>query len=415
MGHPGSSFLRPFLRGEARTVLLVSGAHAFSHFYMLVLPPIFPLLHSDLNVSYTALGALLMVYAIATGVMQVPMGLLVDHVGGRAVLAGGLALNAVAISMLGIFPDYWLMILFMLLAGAGNSVFHPADYALLSARVGDGRIGRAFSMHLFAGYVGWMCAPPVVLALTSLVGWQNAMMILGVVGIGYAAGLLMQRGNLCDREQRDAVREVTRNAHESGMRTGLRLIFTPAIAILFVFYAIVAAAGNGMQGFSVVALVDLHEMSLERANLALTIYFVAAATGTLVGGYLADRVGRHDVATAIAFSLSALFVMLIGAQLVPSMMVLGLMYLAGFVFAAVGPMRDVMVRNASPRGQIGTAFGVVTTGFSVGLTLSPVLLGWIADLGRPEFVFWSTAMIMLAGILMLSVMGSSFRARHSPG
>lgn len=83
-------------------------------------------------------------------------------------LTFGLALNALATLLMGLVPSYWAMAAFMVIAGAGISVFHPADCAILAARVGDGRVGRAFSIHLFAGYIGWMCAPPAVLALTAL-------------------------------------------------------------------------------------------------------------------------------------------------------------------------------------------------------------------------------------------------------
>ncbi|MEX0732249.1 MAG: MFS transporter [Aquisalimonadaceae bacterium] len=393
--------LVPFPRPELKTVGVVSTAHAFSHLYMLVLPPVFPLLYADLGVNYAALGALLMIYAIATGVMQVPMGLLVDRIGGRAVLALGLGLNAIAIFLVGLIPSYWAIALFMVIAGAGNSVFHPADYAILSARVQDGRVGRAFSMHLFAGYIGWMLAPPAVLALTALTNWRVALMILGLTGVGYAVFLVTQRECLSDEDKRSRARANDAQARSEGRKTGLALLLTPAIAVFFLFYMIVAMAGNGIQTFSVVAIMELHGATLATANFALTAYFIAAAGGTLLGGWLADRIRRHELATAIAFVLSAFVIALIGIHGLPISAVIAMMFAGGFFVAVVSPLRDVMVRNAVPAGSIGTAFGIVTTGFSVGLAASPVLLGWVNDLGRPEFVFWITALITLVGILTL--------------
>lgn len=404
MSFTTNSVRSPFRPGETRTVALIGSAHAFSHFYMLALPPIFPLLNDSLDVSYAALGTLLMLYAIATGVMQVPMGVLVDRIGGRLVLAFGLALNAAAIFLVGFVPTYWAMALFMVIAGAGNSVFHPADYAILSARIGEGRIGRAFGVHLFAGYIGWMLAPPIVLTLTSISSWEIAMMTIGVVGLVFSGALALSRRSLSDEQVREDAKKSNYHARMNGERTGMRLLFTPVIMALFLFYMIVAAAGNGIQSFSVVALVELHGISLTRANLLLTVFFVAAATGTLFGGYFADRIRHRERATAIAYALTALFVAIVGLQAVPIFAISLLMLLTGVTFAAVGPMRDILVRNAAPIGQTATTFGVVTTGFSIGLAVSPIIFGWVADIGRPEFIFWATSAKLGLAVLALYIL-----------
>jgi sugar phosphate permease len=402
MSISASSLIVPFPSGERRTVGLVSTAHGFSHFYMLVLPPVFPLLHGELGLSYASLGLLLSVYALFTGLMQVPMGMLVDRVGGRAILILGLGLNATAILLVGLVPSYWAMLVFMAMAGAGNAVFHPADYAILSARVGEGRTGRAFSLHLFAGYIGWMLAPPAVLLLTTLGGWRIALMVLGGLGIAYAGLLALQRESLCDAQERREAREATARDKANGGRAGFALLMNPVIAVLFMFYVIIALAGNGIKSFSVVALVDLHGLNLTGANMALTAYFVAAAVGTLLGGWVADRVVRHERATAGAFALSAACVLPLGFAGLPVMAVFMLMVLAGFFIAVAAPLRDVMVRQAAPRGSIGTTFGLVTTGFSVGFAVAPVLLGWVVDLGHPGLVFWAVAGFTLLGVLTLA-------------
>lgn len=397
------SLIAPFPAGERRTVGLVSTAHAFSHFYMLVLPPVFPLLHGELGVSYAALGLLLTTYAIVTGLMQLPMGLLVDRVGGRRILVLGLGLNGAAVMMVGLVPEYWAMLTFMVLAGAGNAVFHPADYAILSARVGSPRMGRAFGMHLFAGYLGWMVAPPAVLILTYLAGWRVALIILGGIGIAYAALLALQSGFLCDADERREAKVATAHSRANGERTGLALLMTPVIAALFLFYVIIAMAGSGIKSFSVVALIDLHGISLTGANMALTAYFVAAAVGTLLGGWLSDRVLRRELATGVSFALSAVFVILLTVNGLTLSGILALMVAAGFFIALVAPLRDVMVHQAAPRGSIGTAFGLVTTGFSAGAAISPVLLGWVVDQGSSAAVFWAIAGFTLAGVMTLTV------------
>ncbi|OOG24255.1 hypothetical protein B1C78_09230, partial [Thioalkalivibrio denitrificans] len=216
---------------------------------------------------------------------------------------------------------------------------------------------------------------------------------------------------LCDADERHEARAAAARSRANGERTGIALLMTPVIAALFAFYVIIAMAGSGIKSFSVVALVDLHGITLASANMALSAYFVAAAAGTLLGGWMADRVQRRELATAVAFILSAGFVMLLTFAGLPLAGVFGLMLGAGFFIAVVAPMRDVMVRQAAPRGTVGTAFGLVTTGFSAGAAVAPVLLGWVVDQGAPGGVFWAIGAFTLAGVLTLTGVGAA-RAAH---
>jgi MFS transporter, FSR family, fosmidomycin resistance protein len=117
---------------------------------------------------------------------------------------------------------------------------------------------------------------------------------------------------------------------------------------------------------------------------------------------VADRVVRHELATALAFILSAVFVTLLGFAGLPMAAVFLFMVRAGFFIAVAAPLRDVMVRQAAPRGSVGTAFGIVTTGFSVGFAVAPVLLGWVVDRGHPGVVFWAIAAFTLLGVCTLA-------------
>jgi len=94
-------------RGELKSIGLISVGHGFSHLYMLVLPPLFPLIQEDLAVSWTDLGLLFAVLSIATGVAQLPAGILVDRIGARPVLFAGLILQAAPLALVALFPGYW--------------------------------------------------------------------------------------------------------------------------------------------------------------------------------------------------------------------------------------------------------------------------------------------------------------------
>ncbi|MGY8961409.1 MAG: MFS transporter, partial [Alphaproteobacteria bacterium] len=158
---------------------LISAGHFLSHFYYMSLPPMFLLLKAEFGVSYIELGAAMTAYGFLGGFIQAPVGFLVDHLGPRKVLLAGLGLNAIAIMLIGFVDAYWVLVLLAVFAGIGNSVFPPADYAILSGSIDDERIGRAFSTHTFFGFFGTACAPPVMLASASLFGWRTSFIIIG--------------------------------------------------------------------------------------------------------------------------------------------------------------------------------------------------------------------------------------------
>jgi len=167
----------PVPASATRVVALVSAAHFFSHFYMLLLAPLFPFMREDFDVGFTELGFAITAYSLTTGITQAPVGFLVDRFGARGLLMAGLAVESVAIIMIGLFHSYAMLVALMVLAGLANAVFHPADYSILNARVPAARIGRAFSIHTFSGYLGAAIAPPLVVGLATTVGWSQALVL----------------------------------------------------------------------------------------------------------------------------------------------------------------------------------------------------------------------------------------------
>jgi len=391
----------PAPRAEMKSLGLVSTGHVFSHFYMFALPPLFPLLKAEIGVNYAELGVLLAVYATTTGVFQVPAGVIVDRFGGRSVFLAGLALNAAAVALFGLVTDYWMMVALMALAGLGNSVFHPADYAILSARIGNARIGRAFSVHQFAGYLGWMLAPPAMLALSSAMGWRGAVIAVGALGLVFAAAAAPDRDALGGRVVRDAAREAKRGA----MWTLLR---SRPVIMFFLLFFLLSASASAVQTFSVVASMTFHGLSLEAANFDLTGYFVAGGLGVIAGGFIIDRIKRPDLMTAIAYIVAAAFVFPLGFHGLAPWAITALLAVHALFLSSVNAARDVMVRNIAPPGTIGTVFGVISSGFSLGFMVGPPFFGWVLDIGEPRYVYWLSAVILLIAILTV------FGAR-SPG
>jgi MFS family permease len=375
--------------GEAQAVGLVSAAHFVGHFHMLVVPPLFPLLKARWGVGFVELGLVLTVYAIVSVAAQLPMGYLTDRFGSRKLLIGALCLGGFALASVGIVDRYaWLLVAAGLL-GVANAVYHPADYAILSARVTPSRIGRAFSVHTFAGMLGNAAAPVSMLLLAPTLGLSAALIIAGVVGPLVAIPLICAPGVEGDALPKTAAR---RNGHQPG-RAGT--VFTPAILGLMVFFILLSLSTSGITNFSVPALMGAYRLQFAAANLALTAYLAASAFGVLGGGFVADMTRRHGEVAAIGFGVNAVLVLLIGTIGLGAALLVATMGLAGFLSGMIMPSRDMLVRAAAPAGAVGRAFGIVTIGFSIGGTIGPMLFGWIMDRGMPRWIFGASALFML--------------------
>ena len=158
---------------DARVIGLIGSGHFMSHFYIFALPPLFPILKQEMGFGYASLGLILTAFHAASGAAQLPIGFVVDRVGARAILIAGLVLGALAFIVMGVSGSYTALIVCAIVAGAANSVYHPADYSILSHAVGSERMGRAFSLHTFSGYAGGAAAPPAMVAIASFWSWQE--------------------------------------------------------------------------------------------------------------------------------------------------------------------------------------------------------------------------------------------------
>ncbi len=379
--------------GSLRTLAAISTAHWVSHFHMFVLAMLFPFLKDQLGVGYIELGFALTVFGVISGLTQAPMGYLADHIGARKVLLMGLTLGGFALIMLGLHLSYSWLIASAALLGLANSVYHPADYAILSAHMDEARMGRAFSIHTFAGFLGGAVAPAIVAALVATIGGHGALIVSGAVGPLVA--LLLLAVGIPDASAAD--RQV------AGAKTPQQNIITPALIVLTIFFMLLSLSSAGIGNFGVVALMGGYGASFSSANIALTAFLGASAIGVLAGGFLADHTQRHGQVAAVCFALNAAVVFIIATIPLPSLLLTTAMAAAGFLGGVIAPSRDMLVRNAAPAGAAGRAFGIVSTGFNLGGIVSPLLFGWIMDQNWPHWVFGASVAFMVLTVLLALV------------
>ena len=376
-----------------RTLAAISVAHWVSHFHLFVLPMLFPFLKEQLGVGYIELGFALTVFGVVSGLTQAPIGYLADHIGARKVLLIGLTFGGLALIMLGLHLSYASLIASAALLGLANSVYHPCDYAILSAHMDEARMGRAFSVHTFAGFLGGAVAPAIMAALVATVGGLGALIVAGAVGPVVALLLIAVR--IPDASSADR--------KEDGAAAPKQSVITPAIIVLTIFFMLLGLSNAGISNFGVVALMSGYGVTFSAANIALTAFLGASAAGVLAGGYLADRTKRHGNVAAACFAINAVIITLIATINLPSAVLTAAMGLAGFLGGVIAPSRDMLVRNAAPAGAAGRAFGIVSTGFNFSGILSPLLFGWIMDQNLPHWVFGASVAFMVLTVLLALV------------
>lgn len=400
------------VRADAAVIALVGVAHATSHLFHLLLPPLFPLLMPDFGFGYTEAGFLMTVFFAISGVGQAFAGIVVDRFGARRVLMAGVSLLAASGVALAAAANYPMLLLAVALAGIGNSVFHPADFSLLNKKVSPARLGYAFSVHGLSGNLGWAIGAAISGTALAWAGWRGAGVAAALVALCSVAALRMARPLLDD-----AVARVGAGGTATGSTFGF--LGVPVIWLAFLFFLLITAAFGGLQSFSVPVLGGLYGLTAAAGVAALTGYLLGSAAGMVIGGFVAVHVQAHERTVGSALVGAALFASALASGLPPAWSVIPLMAGIGIGVGLAGPSRDLLVRrvateslaggNASP--AFGRVYGFVYSGLDVGLALGPLAFGMLLDAGGRDGVLPGVALLQVLAVLTVFSMGR--RARRS--
>jgi len=379
--------------GFARVLAPVSIAHFCSHFFQFILPPLFPLMKAHYDVSFTELGLLVAIFYGFSGCSQAVVGVAVDRYGAAKVLAGGLFLLAASFAGVALAPSYAWLLPLMALAGLGNSIFHPCDYSIMSARIEPTKIGRAFSLHGLAGTAGYAAAPLTMLALAAFMPWNVA--ILAPVLLAALTGLyiLVRRNDFATPTS--AGKPTT-----PGQSAGLGVLLQTSVIAAFVFFGLGALPAIGTTAFLPTALLEQFGTPLAITAAAIGAQQAGGAVGLLLGGWLADRAGRHDHVIIAGLVVAGALIYVSTAQPIPAVLLPTAFGLAGFASGLTGPARDMIVRAIATPETRGRIFGFVYSGYDLGSALVPLALAAILDRGAST---WIAPIIAASYLAMIAV------------
>jgi FSR family fosmidomycin resistance protein-like MFS transporter len=391
------------LSRTTRVNFLIGNGHFLSHFYVLCLPPMFLAWQTAFHVSFAELGMTIMLMSGTTALLQTPVGFLVDRHGARPFLVGGTLLMSLSLAAMGLATSFWQILVLATLSGVGNSVIHPADYAILSGSVDKDRMGRSFALHTFSGNLGFSAGPPVAAFLMAFIGWRGALLTVGLLGVPVVMSILLQ-----SRILKDQVREV---AHGVTKMSGRDLLTSRTMILFFLFFMLGAMAGGGVQSWLVTVLHNFKGIDIEVAATALTAYMLGSTTGVLFGGWFADTFKQHVLPFVTGLTiLSAVLMVAIDWFPLPIVAIIAMTFLSGLALGASRTPRDVMVKDAAPPGQIGKVFGFVSAGLPLGSAVTPVPFGILIDKGHPELVLVLVAVILLLSLFCAGTARVSARA-----
>lgn len=413
------------LRQDARTIGLIGLAHGSSHFFHMLLPPLFPFLIAEFGYSYSELGLLVSVFFVISGVGQALSGFIVDRVGARPVLFFALSSFVLSGLVASTAGGYAGLMAAAALAGLGNAPFHPVDFTILNKRVSPQRLGHGFSVHGISGNLGWATAPVFMGGITVATGsWRAACLCGGVLALIVLAIMVLNRDALDDRQGTAAASPAAGKpgaaaATSAGGGTGVGAIAEhpmaflrlPSVWLCFSFFFWTTCSLSVIQSFASPTLQKMYGLPLSLTSMVVTGYMLCGAAGMVVGGFLAGRVARLERTITVCLLATAVLLVVAGTGLLPGMAAMVFVALAGVGTGLAGPSRDMLIKRAAPPGATGRVYGTVYSGLDLGFCVAAPVFGAMLDAGMTSGIFYGSAAALVLGVASAGVVGIGVAAR----
>lgn len=376
-------------------ISLLGVAHGLSHYFHLIIPPLFPWIMPEFDASFAQMGAVMTIFFITSSLGQATTGFLVDKLGPKVCLYGGVSLLMIAGFLFSVAQSYWWFYPVAACAGLGNSVFHPTDYSIMNRCITQDRLPFAFSIHTVVGNIGWALAPIFMVGVATFTGsWRLAAATAGIMAFLVLLPLVLHN-NLFDQALK-LDKGITDEEKKEDKKTDIGFGFLKLLAVwlCFLFFFCNSFALGILQNFAPSIFEATYHVGLEIATGGLTAYMIGSIIGILSGAYVAKAIKRSDYVIAATMSVSALMAILLASQWLGANSVLPLMAVMGFGVGLATPSRDLLIRGACMKflgtNSFGRVYGFTYCGMDVGQTLAPLVVGPLLDAG-----FFSLALVLV--------------------
>ena len=401
----------PTARADFTVIGLVGLAHGTSHFFHMLLPPLFPAFIRDFGLSYSQLGLVVTLFFVISGVGQALSGFLVDRVGARPVLLSALSCFVLAGLAAAAAQGFSGLLLAAALAGLGNAPFHPADFTILNKRVSTLRLGHAFSVHGISGNLGWAMAPVFMIGISELAGsWRLACVAAALWALTVLLLLALRRDDIDDRRGSWAHERPGSSAAAAQKEHPMAFLRLPSVWMCFSFFFWSTAALAAIQSFAGPALSALYGLPLGATAFVVTGYMLCGVLGMVAGGFVASRVVQLERTIGFAMASSAGLLLLVATGVLPGLLAAALAALAGAGTGLAGPSRDMLIKRAAPPGATGRVYGTVYSGLDLGFALAAPVFGWLLDHGYNGGVFAGASLALMMGVVSAALVALRVRA-----
>lgn len=380
---------------DRRGVAALSIGHGFTDFTQGALPALLPTLVAERGWSYAMVSALVLAMTLTSSIVQPLFGAVSDRVGLAALLFLGPILSGAGFMAVGVVTSFPACFALILVSGLGVAAFHPEGSRFANYVSGP---RRATGMSLFSvgGNVGFSLGPLAMTAALLAMG-SDGTIVVGLIPILAGIGVATQLPHLLRFRPSRAVQDAERADLPEAWGPFARLGGVVALRSAIFF---------GLVTFVPLYFVHVLGTSDTAGSLALAVMTFCGAVGTLIGGRLADRVGRRPV---LLGSMALLTPILAGFLLSGPALATVFLGAAGGVTIATFSVTVVMGQEYLP-GRLGIASGV-TLGLSIGIGgLTATALGVLADSTGLTTVLVIVALLPLAALALSATLPTAERA-----
>lgn len=394
-----------------RTVWPITLGHGTNEFFSIAIPPIIPLLVTDLGITYAEAGFLLTVFFIMYSIFQLPAGIAADWLGKRRLMIAGLLGMSVAILLAAAAGGYGMLLVAQAIAGIGGSTFHPTGMSIISdVETGDTE-GRAMGVFGLGGALGTLASPLVIGGLAAVAGWRAALAVAAALGLVVTGGMLValrgSRGDGATAVRSDGGRK-TVAARLSTLRERIHVPITRGIVILFCITLVLSLQHRAIHTFTTSYVVAETGTSVSFGNVVFFILLAGASVSSIWAGDLADRIPRTVLGGVTALGTA----ILVGLTLVLAHLLDGLgstllvatfsiwFFGIGLMMYAAYPVKNALISQQSEAAYSGSLFGVIQTASALGSATGPALFGVLSTQWGVVAAFPAIAIVglVLAGL-----------------